>query len=318
MKMIAIVFMAAMMLLLTGCPGDNGGDGGNWQTFAGGTEGVTLNFEPLNPPTEINAGEEFMVLVVLKNVGEHTVASGDYSVRLRGFSPAEFSTTPDALMATPAEDLQANVLDPDSGVVLESYDVPVQLPVGDQGLIYSGGIAGNTPFPIVADICYQYKTTSNAKLCVKKDLAKTTDTDVCTISGPQAISSSGAPIAIADFQEAGAGRDAVRFSFKVSANAPAAQIAALGSSCSELYQDKDKVFVTVDTGIDGLRCTGFLGTNQGNEGYVKLSDGTRQISCTQTISSAEKSDYVKTVIITAEYDYMDSVSAQVLVKPVVQ
>ncbi len=316
MKNYIVLLAILAMLVVSGCTGGNA-PAGNYRTFIGGTQGVSAVFDVDAPPTEVNVGDPFFVMVVLENMGEHTVVSGDYSVELKGFSPDDFDTTALDLTAEPDEDLQANAMNPDTGEVLESYPVYVQIPESGDSLRYNGTLAGNTQFPFVADICYKYLTTAHARLCVKEDLTKTSDTNVCMISGPQAITSSGGPIQISDFKEFSGGPNAVRFTFKVIEASAGGSVSERDSGCDTSYQYEDRIYVSVDSGFANLRCTGFLdGTD--TEGYVKLSGGSRQITCTQGIAEADQRDYVKIVTITAEYDYEQSVATQVLVKPLIQ
>ena len=324
MRMYMVIAVFAFSLLLAGCNPNNEGPTGQMKTFIGGTEGVDIKYETGAPPKEVNTGDEFNVLVVLENKGEYTVPPEDYSVKLRGFSPPEFSTSETALTvqgSTVGEKLQANEMNPDTGEVLESY--PVFIDVPQEGpLQYKGNIAGNTQFPFRADVCYTYQTDANAKLCIKEDLTDTTDTEVCTISGPQAITSSGAPIKISDFKEFSGGSDGVRFSFQVVSAGSSGDISAPGSDCSKQHNDEDKVRVTVSTGISGLSCNGFIGDQQGGDGtysgVIKLTSSSRQITCRQQIPEAQQSDYVKVIDINAEYDYRSSTSKKVLVKQVSQ
>jgi len=316
-RMLLSALLLGVIVLLSSCAPDNGGGGANWKTFIGGTQGVEPSFEIDAPPSEVNAGDPFYVTIILENRGEHTVRGGEYFVSLKGFSPEDFGTTVDALTVRPQDDLIANTLNPDTGEVLESYPVYVQIPAGEN-LAFQGNIAGNTPFPFVANVCYQYMTTANAKLCVKEELTKPNDPEVCQISGPQAISSSAGPVQITDFKEFSGGPNAVRFSFKVIAADTGGKLSELGSGCDQRYDKVDRVLVKIDTGFaNPPRCNGFVESLNGltNEGYVKLSGGSRQISCTQELTSGEQSDYIKIVTITAEYDYQKSLTTNVLVKP---
>lgn len=319
-KIIITLALFTMLFSLTACPGTDGpAEGANWKTFRGGTEGVSIDFEMDAPPREINVGDPFFVMVQLNNKGEHTVAAEDYRVKLKGFSPEDFSTSADALEVFGEEDLQANTLDPDTGEVLESYEVYMQIPVdGDLSYNEDTGIAGNTAFPFFAELCYKYKTTANAKLCIKEDLTKTSDTNVCTLSGPQAVTSSGGPIQINDFKESRAGGSAVRFTFKVMEANTGGDVSRMDSDCSSEIMDEDRIYVTVNTGIPGLRCNGFLESTEDTEGFVKLSGGYRQITCTQTLDETYLGDYVKIVEITAEYDHEISKKMDVLVKPLIE
>ncbi|MBD3209071.1 hypothetical protein GF367_01475 [Candidatus Woesearchaeota archaeon] len=331
MKAYIVALALVGLLVLSGC--SDGGDetASNWDTFIGGTQGVSLRFETEAPPTEVNVGDQFNAVVILENQGEYTVPAGEYKVRLKGFSPAEFSTTSDALEWTTAESdadgevLQGSEMNPDTGETIEPYPVYVTLP-HDGMLVYTGSIAGNTPFPFLAELCYRYETTANAKLCIKDDLTKASDTKVCTISGAQDITSSGAPVQITAFKEFSGGKDAVRFSFTIIAASTGGEVSIKDedtpASCGKSRNDQDKLFVTVETGIPGLQCNGFISGPEDSdddsfeEGYIKLSGGSRQVTCTQNVDEDLKGDYVKIVTITAAYDYEQSVSSNVLVKQI--
>ncbi len=323
MRAIIMIALLAVTLALAGCGGSGGGTG-NLRTFIGGTEGVAVSFELESPPSEVNEGDPFYAVIILENKGEYTVPQSDYFVELKGFSPADFGVGDAAsLKVTGTElnqDLIKNTLNPDTGEVLESYPIYAQIPL-DGNLAFQGSIAGNTQFPFAARVCYSYKTTANAKLCIKSDLQKPRDTEVCTIAGPQAITSSAAPVQITDFKEFSGGPNAVRFTFKVMAAASGGKISELGSDCDHAYNVEDRILVNVDTdGLGTVSCNGFIERVEGSEtaGYVKLSGGSRQISCTVELSEAEQSDYVKVITITGEYDYEQTLQTQVLVKPQVE
>lgn len=315
-----LVIIAALLgvLVLAGCGGTT--ESGNWKTFIGGTEGVSIEFDVEAPPNEVNVDEPFSVMVKLENKGEHTVPSGEYRVRLKGFSPMDFGVSNEALTVEGyGEDLQANVMDPDSGETLESYPVYITVPESGEPLSYVGSLDGNTRLPFQAEVCYKYVTTASAKLCIKEDLSKTTDTNVCVISGPQPVSSSGGPVQISDFKESSGGANAIRFSFDIIAANTGGAIAERDSWCSNDRVKQDRIYVTVDTGLDGLTCYGFMdSTNNGSSGYVKLTGGSRQVTCSQPVDAGVRGDYVKVISISAEYDYWQSVRKDVLIKQIIQ
>jgi len=255
------------------------------------------------------------VMVILENQGEHDVQPGDYFVQLKGFSPSDFDTSTDALIVYPEDELLGNELIADDNTVIESDPVYVQVP-GDGSLAYQSDLAGPIHFPFRVEVCYKYMTYANAKLCIKEELTKTTEPTVCTISGIQEIASSAGPVQFTDFKEFGGGPGAVRFSFKVVAGDTGGDISMRDSLCSSQTLDKNRVYVTVDTGISGLNCRGFLDGGSGTEGYVKLTNGYRQITCTQDVD--DPYDGVSIVDLSAEYDYTTGYTQQVLVKPLIE
>lgn len=319
----------AAALVLGGCANNGGDTGTNLNTFLGGTQGVSLSFDTETPPAEVNIGDEFPITLVLENQGEYTVPPEDYFVRVMGISPEEFGTTADELLVSGVdvdESLQAKEMNPDTGETIDSYPVYIDVPQDCAGgdvcyLSYDGGIAGNTQFNFAADICYTYQTTANGKLCIKQELTRSKDDKVCTVSGPQAITSSGAPVQITGLQEFAGGKDSVRFSFTVMKAANGGDLSGPGSECSNANSEEDRVHITVSTGIEGLNCNGFVGDREGSgsdmvSGDIRLTGGSRQVTCTQDLTGRHSTDYEKVIEITAKYDYEQSTSTQVLVKNV--
>lgn len=319
MKWYMIALVLALGLVVAGC--STGGDDYVARSYIGGTDGLSLSFEEYAPPTEVNFGDEFNVVVVLENNGEYTVEEGDYFVRLMGFSPVNFGTSNDALVIYPDEVLQGNELNVDTGETFESYPVYVTVPE-DEMLSYTGASAGKLTFPFTVEACYRYKTEAIGDLCIKRDLSKSTDDKVCTISSQRTVSASGAPVQISNLQEFGAGRDSVRFTFMVMAANTGGEVslADMGDAlCSDQTIDENKVYMTIETGINGLSCSGFIdGKSESGssvEGFIKLgSSGSRQISCTQEISESDRFNGEQVISITAEYDYLQSISRDVVIK----
>jgi len=317
--MIAIfaVLGATLLLGASGCEG-NGNEGTNLVPFIGGAQQISVSFDQYGPPSETNVGDEFNVVLVLQNMGEYTIPQGDYFVRVEGLSPIDFGVQNVAdLTVFPPEDLVGNEKNTDTGEIIESYPVYVEVPE-NYALSYGTSLAGNQQFTISADLCYQYKTTATGLLCVKKKLTKTQDSNTCVISGPQPLEVSGAPVRISNFQEYSGGSEKVRFSFAIEDGALGGFATVLGSECSDETGDQGTVFVTVDTGLEGLSC-GFTGDGRIDEstrqgGYVRLSNGRRTISCSQDLTDQHEINYQKVIEITAEYDYQQTVQTSVLVK----
>ncbi|MBN1275055.1 hypothetical protein JXA12_02085 [Candidatus Woesearchaeota archaeon] len=324
MTIILAVMGALLLIGAVGCT-ENKGPNNNWQPFIGGTQGVTMQFNEYSPPAEVNIDEEFKVTVILENLGEHTVPAGDYFVRVGGFSPKDFNVHDVAsdLTVSPDEPLQGNEMNPDTGETIGSYPVYVEVP-SDYYLSFTRGIPGNLPYPFWAEVCYTYVTNASAQLCIKEELTKTSDTAVCTLSGPQPITNSGGPVQITEFKEYSGGKDAVRFSFIVLAANAGGKLSARHSGCNDgkSYSDENLVYVTVDTGLDGLSCSGFTTSedrvDEGSRmaGYVKLNGGSRTVTCTQDLSGQHDSNHVEYIDISAEYDYLQTLETSVLVKNV--
>jgi hypothetical protein len=269
-----------------------------------------------SPPDSVRAGgdDPFSVVVNLNNMGEHEIPKDKVTVTLTGFDPYEFGTTPENLTKHPEEDITANRLDPDTKSKFPSSPVEVAF---DLNYVRQLQGASNT-FPVVANICYSYETLVNAQLCLKKKLTDTTNKDVCEVIGPKDSAHAGAPVFADTFAVTAAGKSSIRFTFKVKTQTKTSSGAVykLGSSCSANRSDEDKVFVSVDTGIEGLSCPG-LSDNPSDTtkaaGTIKLINGEKDLSCTQALPSAYLRDQIKVVKVELQYDYLDFVRKDIVV-----
>jgi hypothetical protein len=312
MKKIALVLLVlASLIVFTGC--DGGEETRPGETFIGGTTGLLISFLPDFPPENVldNGQEPFTVMVKLENGGETKVLKGDVLVTLKGINPDDFNVDLDDLSKHPEEDLLANQINPDTGQVIKSNWVTVQF----DDLNYNGSLAGGGhDFPLVADVCYKYATKGTAELCVKDDLRDTLDTHVCTISGDRKLQTSGAPVQIISFEEFSSGLNSIAFTFKLK-DMGNGQLSKRSTTCSDLVADEDKIWVEVNTGLDGeLECTGLTETSKTGQtlrGYIKLAGGERDIRCTQEIKN--KADYIKIINLKLEYDYLESQSTSIRV-----
>ena len=160
--------------------------------------------------------------------------------------------------------------------------------------------------PLEARACYQYGTTAVSELCILKDLlGRTPGRKFCEVDSVKSVQNSGAPVQVANFEERAIESDKVRFNFLIR-HSGAGSLSQKGSNCNPDYSTRDKVQVSVDTGITGdLSCSGF-DSGSGSSGTTTLYNGERLITCTQQVSTL--ADYTKNPKITLEYDYQDSIS----------
>ncbi|MEM4260157.1 MAG: hypothetical protein QXG00_02875 [Candidatus Woesearchaeota archaeon] len=310
-KIFTVLVIISMILTFTAC--NNNPPKKTSKDFLGGEEGVVPLFIQGSPPETVRAGgdDPFSVVVRLDNRGEAEVPKEKVVVSLTGFDPYEFGTTPEALSKHPDEDLIANKLDPDTKAKIPSSPVEVAF-----DLNYVKQIQGaNHEFPIDANICYSYTTLANAELCIKKKLTDTTDKKVCEVIGPKVISHSGGPVFAAEFSEASAGKNSVRFTFKVKQTTTnTGTVYKINSVCNHNMSDENKVWVKVSTGIPGLSCPGLTDQNLDRSvasGTIKLIEGIKDLSCTQTLTTQYLRDQIKIINIEMKYDYFDYATKKV-------
>jgi len=308
-KRIVALFLLISVLFLTGCTQNNTGKTSQTDPFIGGTNGLVISFQKDAPPAEVFDSRNFPfdVEVKLKNDGETDIKKEDVVVKISGVSPADFGLSDADFVKSPTEDLSATKKDA-QGTVIEGVETTVNFP----NFLYQGKVAGNSQFPIWAKVCYKYGTITISQLCIKENLLSSDD-KICKVTEKKTDFNSGAPVSIIEFEESARGKDKLGFTFKIQHKVKG-DIYKQGTKCASDRVNENKVWVNVDTGISGLECAG-LSEGTATSGYVVLFEGEKVIRCTQQVTST--TDYVKQVRIDLTYDYLDDISTNVLVKPIV-
>ncbi|MCK4860235.1 MAG: hypothetical protein KAS87_06740, partial [Candidatus Omnitrophica bacterium] len=136
------------------------------------------------------------------------------------------------------------------------------------------------------------------------------------------------PIQVNAFRQNVVGKDKVQFSFDIAHSGagdvfePGTDVTNSAVYCPKSSSDRrikeDKVEIKVDTGINKpLKCVGLpLPGNGVSSGMIKLVNGKRTVTCTQTLP-LERTDYTKSVDITLDFNYLDSTDREILVKHVI-
>lgn len=313
-----------LLALMTACSsgGNQGGASAGVSTpFIGGSQGLKIDFMEGAPPPEVYDGGtyDFSVTTRIENVGEHTVPPEDVQVKITGIDPVDFGGSDSNVVFTnsPVESLIRTQKDPNGNLIMGTVDYLEFGPFN-----FKGQLSGNTEFRLRADMCYLYKSTANAKLCVIDDVLDFNAETVCEVNEKKTVYNSGAPIHIASFEQQPAGADRLSFTFEIQhvgtgriydpAGDPTPADGSAGACAADLMAE-NKVDVTVTTGIgnaDSVSCPGL----EGNSGTVTLYQNKRAIRCTQDLSGASASDFEKVVKIDVEYAYKDSIEAPLLVK----
>jgi len=275
--------------------------------FIGGTTGVLIDFMEDSPPPEALDGGDFPfdVVVKLKNDGEYTVPKEDVEVRISGIRAEEFDLSESDLVKNPEEDLIAMEKDAE-GNIRESTPVYVEF----NGFNHVEELAGNTEFTFRADVCYVYQTKATAQICVRKDNLETEE-GVCEVNEEKTVYNSGAPVQVVSFRETPRAKNKVAFTFEIQHKGNG-NIYKKETRCDSARTNEDKVYVKVETNINGnLECSG-LREGDATEGFATLYGGKKIITCTQEVNT--ESDYETPVDITITYDYKDNTETTVLVK----
>lgn len=330
-----ITFGVVLLFLISAC--DGGGDiigGAPTTPFLGGSQGLTIDFLEGSPPDEVTDGGTFpfQALINLKNEGEHDLAANKVQVDLIGFLPSDFGVTdpavledriPDGALTARKRDSEGNIIEP-----VESF---VTFPTTTTNFNFGGSVVGNTVFIFRTDVCYLYQTDAVAEICVLENLVDVADDAICDPSSSKSAFSSGSPLGVTSFRQNVAGTDRIQFSFDIvhsgSGNIfePTDFSDSAVDDCpknpTQRRTKEDNIKVTVDTGLvaatNPLNCVGLVDTpsvtTASQTGTVRLVNGRRTVTCTQTLAS-DRTDFKRNVDITLDFNYLDSTDQEVLVK----
>lgn len=327
-----ITFGVVLLFLISACGGGVDIIGGVPTTpFLGGSQGLEIDFLAGSPPKEVtDTGFPFKAIVTLKNIGEFDLTATQVEVDLIGFLSTDFGVAqtdaqtkledrnPDEELTSRKRDSEGNIIEP-----IESF---VEFPgSGTDNFDFGSSIVGNTIFIFRADVCYTYQTKVVSEICVLENMVDVADDAICDPSESKSVFSSGSPIGVTSFRQNVAGTDRIQFSFDLAHSGsgnvfePSTPVDC-PKDITQRRTKEDQVKVTVDTGLTPgtLNCVGLSDiivspTTATQEGVVRLINGKRTITCTQTLDDP-RTDFKRNVDITIDFNYFDSTDQEVLVK----
>ena len=276
--------------------------------FIGGTTGLVMSFQDLRPEVFDGGADPFDVVIKLENKGEAFVARQDARVKLSGINPVEFGKREADLIITPPDDLIEVRKDP-QGTILPAIPIFAEF----LSLNHLAPIVGaEARFPLRADVCYTYKTTAVSKLCVLSDILNPPLGAICEVNEAKTVFNSGSPVQISNFKESARARDKIGFTFDV-LNGGVGEIFERNSRCDRVQRQRaNRVFLTIETNLPGLTCTGLETTTTGAQGFTTLYSGIKTVSCTQPVTG--RADFEQMVRIEAVFDIEESTTTEIVVK----
>lgn len=313
MKNIRVLFLLLMVAFLTvaqeGCEGgENNANRNKVDPYIGGTRGFSIQYAEGAPPEEVfdNSQWTFDVEVKLNNVGEADVKKEDITVKLSGLNPTDFGKTEsDFIKSGIHEDVIATKKDFE-GNIIASPEVYVTFP----GLTFLQALNGNQEFPVRADVCYTYKTDSQADGCIRQDVLSVDPDAVCQVNEEKTVFNSGAPIQVTAFSEQSSGSDKIRYLFTIS-HQGTGRFYLPNSRCPPGRTSENKIHFKIESNVADLVCNGLV-DGSGKEGDIILNNGERVIQCVQQTRS--NLDYLDKIKITLTYDYKEFYETSLLVK----
>lgn len=307
-----LIITLALTVAQNECSGNTETGPVNTNPFIGGTRGLSIQFSEGAPPDEVFDGDTypFDIEVKLENVGETKVNKENVLIRISGINPEDFGKSQsDFIMDGISEDIFPTIIDSEGNQI----DAPPVF-VSFRGLIYKDTLAGNNQFPVRADVCYRYETTSFADGCVRANLLTDDKDAVCQVHEEKNVFNSGSPLQIAEFLEQPSGSNKIRYIFKIK-HKGSGRFYLPQSKCPVDIENsrinEDRVHFRIESNVDDLQCSGLRDTT-GKEGNVLLVNGEATIHCTQQSSS--NLDFIDKIKIHLSYDYKESVDKILLVK----
>lgn len=309
-KRIGIAASIVFLLFLAGC-GEGEVITSTTKAFVGGSEGLEISFLSGLPPDEVfDIDNPFSISVQITNKGEHDIDSAqDVDVSITGINPSDFGVSATALETNPTETLSGVRID-GAGNVLSGDYVTVDFPE----MNYYTTVAGAIPFTIRANVCYEYGTRAQGKLCVRKDLKGVTgEAGICDPNRQVPAENSAAPIQITNIRQNVAGSNKIDFFFTIKKMGKTTDsLYKSGSSCDPGIPNKDVVFVDVtDTGLGTLTCSG-LKDGTPTSGFITLFSGEREVRCSQVLNTLD--DFEKVVEINLKYAYKQFIDREIKIK----
>lgn len=343
-----IAFSVVFLLFIAGCAGgDKTPAGAPTSPFLGGSEGIEISFLEGAPPEEVtdNGLFDFQAILMIKNKGEYALGKDQVNASLIGFQPEDFGITDDAATVAvderdvlegrrPDDDPQPRKRDSE-GNIIEAVETLITFPTDTANFNVRRSLPGNNVFVFRADVCYRYETQAASDICVLENMIDVPSDALCQPSEPKEVFSSGSPVTITSFRQNAVGKDKVQFVFDIVHSGQGSIFSRENpfSQCpktpTQRRQKEDVVNVTVKTGlpdVDGdaatgvsLNCVGLRDSTAASVsiGSVKLINGKRTITCTQSLNPS-RSDFVRKIDINATFNYLQNLDKEILVKHVIE
>lgn len=293
-----LMVLIPLMLFLAGCGGQEtptnvGG------AFLGGTEGLTVTFEPLSVMEDgiytIFDTEDFPLEVILNNRGEENLPAGKATLRLLGPAKTDFLNIPSWELSNIAE------LEKKSEFNLEGGEEVISFTPNDYAQ-YTNEVIGYVDLTWNLEYEYDYKTHLIINdVCFKGD---PTDDTVCTLQEARTASVSGAPITVSTVEEDTGGKGIVVLKINV-LNSGLGKSTITGEEFDNRF---DQIGYTVDEPEKWLCRSG------GRENEARLINGAAQIICQLRQPLAEDEVYQRSVKLTLDYTYKELIQEKLRIK----
>ncbi len=302
---LALTFLA--FVLLSGCVGQQQLQP---EGFAGGENGLKMEFLNNTPPDTIFKGVPFEVALFIENAGETLLEPN--SIHLKFGNAKNFNV--------PAEKETITIPTNTEGPLEGKHRAGDQLVGGGKTIVYydasyTGILPPTEKAPVSFSIqaCYQYATKGVSNLCIART------TDVCDPLAQKEMKSSGGPIQFTDFSEVSTakGNDVtVQFEFTVKNTGGGSVYDVACEEIGNRYDNQISI-TSLRFGTEDLLpiCKTNNKVAQDSDWIVSLDkDGVGKGVCTFRTTLAG-GDYKDLIFMTVAYTYVQDIQKEVSVIP---
>jgi hypothetical protein len=292
--------------------------------FAGGTQGLDADLLQDQPPAIVFSDQPFQIAVKVENKGEGLMRD----VNTLPPTPAEQGTPGEVYGYVSISGVDPGRFGLAEVQELRDFLPPVQkvgterIQGGQTQVIFPAkapqitGAAASFPLQVV--VLYTYVSEAVAGVCLKENLYQQTlsGTEICKLTGPKPVESSGAPIKVTEVDELPTGfnmrirnvGDGSPFAFKVGGTFPQTE----GSI--DRFTQKDRVRVSsVRLGDTELNCNIPEDSNFGGK-QVFVINNEASFFCPATLGVGK--EFVEQLTVTLEYGYINKVSRNIEVQSI--
>ena len=332
---VALASFFMVLMLAAGCNQESGPKTDSNTGFVGGSQALELSFIEGSPPTEVTdklEGEEgfpFDVTLVMENVGEYDIRpTQTMFITMSGFFPGDFSiNNPDRelLIEYPGngDGIFEGVEQDNDGNPIQGKIAYIRFPESsDLEFLYKEPIPTSMPIPFRVEVCYPYETEVISDLCLMDDLTSS-DQPICNPAGARKVSNSGGPVHISSVTQSVAGKHKILLRFEVEKVGKSDLFYYENRRC-EGSRNRGRLLVEIDTGLEGLSCSGLGGAGRGSSNpslytgwsgdAILKADGTAGFTCIQTLQNKDQRDGIKNFKTAIAYSARDAISTAITVK----
>ncbi|MBI4095591.1 MAG: hypothetical protein HY438_01885 [DPANN group archaeon] len=307
-RIFAWALLFAALIAISGCAGQQQLQA---EGFAGGTEGLQMEFLNNTPPDKVFKDVPFEIALFLENAGEKSLQPGEVELNFgnaKNFGISQAQTV-------------KHIPEASEGSLDGKYRVGNQLVGGGKTITYydakyTGILPPTEKAPVSFSIqaCYPYETQGISKLCLAKG------TDVCNPLAPREIKSSGAPVQFTEFNElatVSGDEITVRFDFKL-------ENTGGGQAYSTMCEGRGKMGVgevvvhSLKFGTEDMlpACKTVNKLGAGDNWPIKFDkDGVGKGTCTFS-KKITGGDYQDLVFVDVVYSYDQKIDKEISVIPV--